>query len=226
MATFADMMTLLLCFFVLLLSFANQDAQKFQDMLGSIQGAFGVQFQRKQDTYAAFSPTKMERKGMKLDREQRQIIALMRQIKHMINPDPDLKKKSSVAADASGVLIRVQAGAMFNKGSAALKKDAQKLLDVVIAIMKQHNYELVVRGHTDDQKVKSKAFPSNWELSAARAAAALRYILEKGKLDATKLKAVGYADTQPLVPNNSPKNRALNRRVEFYFHKPTSEGSW
>ena len=62
------------------------------------------------------------------------------------------------------------------------------------------------------------AYPSNWELSAARAAAALRYIVERGQIPATRLRAVGYADTRPILPNDSPENRIRNRRIEFYYH--------
>lgn len=81
-----------------------------------------------------------------------------------------------------------------------------------------------MRGHTDDIPVRSAKYPSNWELSAARAAAALRYIVEKGGINPSRLKAVGYAGTRPLVPNTSEANRAINRRVEFYFHRPRVEG--
>ena len=98
------------------------------------------------------------------------------------------------------------------------------MLKHIIDILKKHNYKVVVRGHTDDLPIRSEIFPSNWELSAARAAATLRYLAGQG-ISPSRMKAVGYADTRPIVPNNTKDNRALNRRVEFYFHRPGVE-SW
>ncbi|MBT8764198.1 flagellar motor protein MotB [Desulfohalobiaceae bacterium Ax17] len=224
LATFADLMSLLLTFFVLLLSFANMDIQKFQDMLGSIKDAFGVQVQRKQADYIAFSPSQFERKDISLDQNARLLLGMVLRIKAMLDEDRVLKKNVDVTPDDQGVLIRVNSGLMFEPGSAKLKPEAAKVLERVIKILKEYNFDLIVRGHTDDRPVRSGKYPSNWELSAARAAAALRYIVEKGGINPSRLKAVGYADTRPLVPNNSESNRAINRRVEFYYHRPKVEG--
>ena len=224
LATFADLMSLLLTFFVLLLSFANMDIQKFQDMMGSIKEAFGVQVMRKQADYIAFSPSQYERKNVALDKDSRLLLGMILKIKAMIDQDQELKKNVDIAPDDEGVLIRVDSGMMFDPGSAELKPGAKKILDHVIKLLKEHNFDVIVRGHTDDIPVRSAKYPSNWELSAARAAAALRYIVEKGGINPSRLKAVGYAGTRPLVPNISEANRAINRRVEFYFHRPRVEG--
>ncbi|MDQ7032665.1 MAG: OmpA family protein [Desulfonauticus sp.] len=225
LATFADLMSLLLTFFVLLLSFSNQDVQKFKDMLGSIKEAFGVQIQRKEADYTAFSPTKFERKDIKIDQSVKQILGMVLQLKAMLEQNSNLKKYVHVSSDDNGILVRVSSGVMFDPGDAKIKPQAYPILDKVIKILKENNFDLVVRGHTDDRPVHSKKFPSNWELSAARAAAAARYIIEKGGINPARVKAVGYADTRPLVPNTSEANRALNRRVEFYFKRPEVE-SW
>lgn len=225
LATFADLMSLLLTFFVLLLSFSNQDVQKFRDMMGSIKDAFGVQIQRKQADYIAFSPTRYERKDIKLDKDTKVLLGMVLKLKAVLDEDEFLKKNVEVTSDDNGVLIRVGSGVMFDPGGAVLKPKAYPILNEVIKILKENNFDLVVRGHTDDRPVRSKKFPSNWELSAARAAAAVRYIIQKGGINPSRIKAVGYADTRPLVPNTSEANRALNRRVEFYFHRPQVE-SW
>lgn len=222
LATFADLMSLLLTFFVLLLSFSNQDIQKFKDMMGSIKDAFGVQVQRKQADYIAFSPSQFERKDIKLDQDTRLLLGMVLKLKSVLDENDLLKKNVDVTSDDNGVLIRVNSGVMFEPGSAVLKKEAYPILNEVIKFLKENNFDVIVRGHTDDTPVKGN-FPSNWELSAARAAAALRYIVEKGGINPSRLKAVGYANTRPLVPNTSESNRALNRRVEFYFHRPQVE---
>ncbi len=223
LATFADLMSLLLTFFVLLLSFSNQDVQKFRDMMGSIKDAFGVQVQRKQADYIAFSPSQFERKDIKIDQDTRMLLGMVLKLKAVLEENKLLKKNVDVTSDDNGVLIRVSSGVMFKPGSAVLKPEAYPVLNEVIKLLKENNFDVIVRGHTDDTPAGAN-FPSNWELSAARAAAALRYIVEKGGINPSRLKAVGYADTRPLVPNTSPSNRALNRRVEFYFHRPQVEG--
>ncbi len=220
LATFADLMSLLLTFFVLLLSFANTDVQKFKDMMGSIKDAFGVQVKRKQDVYIAFSPSRLERDDLPVTQKNREILGLSLAVQRALQNDESLKKNVDLTPSDSGLLMRVSSGVMFKPGSAVLRKEAFPVLDKVIKILAEHNFNLVVRGHTDDSLVDSSTYPSNWELSSARAAAAVRYILDHGSISPFRLKAVGYADTRPLLPNTSEENRKANRRVEFYFTNP------
>jgi chemotaxis protein MotB len=91
-------------------------------------------------------------------------------------------------------------------------------------IKKFENYKVAVEGHTDDLPIYYR-FPSNWELSTARASRVVRYFIEKG-IPPQRFKAVGYADTKPVVPNTSMENRAQNRRVEFVFSVETHEESY
>ncbi|WP_320172026.1 OmpA family protein [Maridesulfovibrio sp.] len=223
MATFADMVTLLLCFFVLLLSFANNDVAKFKELLGSIRDAFGVTVERREADNLALVPSDLKRKEIKMDSNDKRLLGLVLRIKALINEDDATRKSTGVKADQDGVLVSTDTASLFQPGTAQLKPGATKVLDKVISIMKDHNYNLVVRGHTDNQETPSRKYPTNWELSSARAASALRYIIEKGGIEPKRLKAVGYADTQPLVKNDTEENRRKNRRVEFYFHKPARD---
>ncbi len=223
-ATFADLMSLLLTFFVLLLSFANMDIQKFKDMMGSMKDAFGVQVKRKQADHIAYSPSKFERKEVKVDKDSQKVLGMVVKLKAMVKEDSELRKNVSISPEEQGVLMRVESGVMFSPGSAQLKPEAKKVMEDVISMLDEYNYSLIVRGHTDDKYVKSNKYPSNWELSAARAAAALRYIIRTGGIKSSRLKAVGYADTRPVVPNTTSENRAKNRRVEFYYYRPKVEG--
>jgi chemotaxis protein MotB len=118
--------------------------------------------------------------------------------------------------------MQVNNSVMFAPNSAVLKPEAAKILDGVTNILLNQKVDLVIRGHTDDTENGSGLYPSKWELSAARAAAALRYILAKGDgaIAATRLRAAGYADSRPLVPIIDEDSRAVNRRVEFYYHSP------
>ncbi len=218
LTTFSDLMSLLLTFFVLLLSFANMDIQKFQDMLGSIQGAFGVQTKRKEAEYVAFSPSKYESK-VKLTKEDKQVLGMVLSVKSSMS---DLTKTypMDITTEDNGVLIRIQSDALFKKGTAILLPSSKKVLDSIVKLLKKNDWMVAIRGHTDDREAKNSKYPSGWELSTARAAAVLRYILAKGKFNPRRFRAEGYADTLPIVPNISEKNREKNRRVEFYFYRP------
>lgn len=225
MATFADMVTLLLCFFVLLLSFASNDVQKFKELLGSLQDAFGVSVKRKAADYLALTPSKLERKEIKMDSDDKRLLGLVLRIKTVLNEKEANRVSTGVDAEKDGVVMRADSAQMFLPGSSQIRPSADKVLDSVITVLKDHNYNLVVRGHTSDVEPHSTRFPTNWELSSARAAAALEYIHKVGKIDSKRLKAVGYAETRPLVQNNSDANRAKNRRIEFFFHRPARD-SW
>lgn len=226
LATFADLMSLLLCFFVLLLSFAQQDVSKFRTLMGSIKEAFGVQIKREEAQYAAFSPEKFERKDVELNEDNKMLLGMVLQLKKIMVDDPDLKETVEITTDDKGVIMRVPNTSLFDKGTAQLRPNADKVLARIITFLKEHNFDLVVRGHTDDRFESSvDALPSNWELSSARAGAALRYLIEKGGIKPSRLKAVGYSDSQPLLPNNTDQNRFVNNRMEFYFHRPMVQ-SW
>ncbi len=223
MATFADMVTLLLCFFVLLLSFAEQSEEKYRDALGSIKGAFGVKELRAvSDDIAQFNTSKAAKEmSSKISHDERILLGVIMRIKSLLeDEDIKLKEGTGVTADRDGVVFSANSASMFEPGSADLAPSARNILDKVIKVLKDYKLNLVVRGHTDDRPVSTRKFPSNWELSAARAAVALNYILDKGGIEVSRAKAVGYADTRPAVPNDSEENRKKNQRVEFYLHMP------
>ncbi|WP_026167579.1 OmpA/MotB family protein [Desulfovibrio oxyclinae] len=223
MATFADMMTLLLCFFVLLLSFANQNVEKFRDALGSLKDAFGVQEVRaKSEDMAMFSTSKKAQKAIsRINQDERLLLGVIMRIKSLFEDDDgELKKGMGVTSDRDGVIFNTRASRLFEPNSSRLRSDAGDVLDKIIKLLKDYRLNLVVRGHTDDVPVTGGMYPSNWELSAARAAVALDYILKNGNFPINRAKAVGYADTRPAVPNDSKENRLKNQRVEFYLHMP------
>lgn len=221
MATFADMVTLLLCFFVLLLSFANQDIANFETLKGSMKDAFGVQFQDKSGKFMAFSESPHTESSLSA-KAKKDLQSLEVDIRAFITAGK-LQKLMTVNTDQNGVLVRVPTRAIFKPGTAEINPRAVGVLNKVASVMKKKDYNLVVRGHTDDMATKNNVYSSNWELSAARAASCLRYILKKTGISHSRVKAVGYAGTKPLVPNTSNRNRAVNRRVEFYYQPPTDK---
>jgi len=222
MATFADMVTLLLCFFVLLLSFTNTDVTNFKRMLGSIQEALGVQLEDSSALNTPYADASFkERRSV---RESREIVELGARLKQFIRAN-DLSHMARVSNDKSGVMLRFDNAALFDKGSVALTPMAQKALQVVIAGMENKEFNLIIRGHTDGALPESSVYHSNWELSAARAATCLRYILDHSDIPPNRMKAVGYASAKPLFPSTTEANKRQNRRVEF-FYVPAGRGKW
>lgn len=232
--TFGDLMSLLLTFFVLLLSFANTDLIKYKEALGSIKDAFGVsveepgEFEGKSPNPLALEvpapKTRVIKKEIidkvaaKTTQEQQQAVkSLAQDVKDAVAA-AKMDKAMDVAVEGGKVRVKAPDKIFFKSGKATLRKIAYRVLKRFGVILKKQNFDLVVEGHSDKIPIKgSKRFPSNWELSAARAAAVIRYFVDKHEIAPIRLKAVGYAFSRPIAPNKTRAGRAKNRRVEFVF---------
>jgi chemotaxis protein MotB len=217
MATFADMVTLLLCFFVLLLSFATMEITKFNKLKGSCAKSFGVQKEESKYLKAATAISPLE--GGSSQKKMDKVMGLDIKLREFVQ-DAKLKDEAKVTSYQNGVMLRVNNNLFFPPHSATLNTAAAPVLHKAIKILNDSNFVLLVRGHTDSTETKSKLYKSNWLLSSARSAACIRYILGHSDIQPKRLIAVGYADSKPIVPNNSEENRLINRRVEFYFSFP------
>ncbi len=225
MATFADLSMLLLTFFVLLLSFSNMDVKQFREMLGSVQDAFGVQKQIAGSVEAiASSPVELSmdqndgagfasKPGEQATDPNAEMMAKISQYVE----NQDLEDDVEIFSSPKGVVVRVKDGALYGSGSAELDENAKKVLDKISGIHGKFADSIQIEGHTDNSPMRSKKYPSNWELSTARAIAAMHYMSEEGGIDAGKIGVAGYADSKPLVPNDTAEGRNKNRRVEFVF---------
>jgi len=222
MCTFADLSTLLLTFFVLLLSFANLDLVKFQKMSGSIKDAFGY----KEENFGNYHPEMIARKTKQeteieqllLGGPKKKIKEMERKVRDLIQTKK-LEKDVETESNEKGIIIRVKDQAFFTGGGARLKRQGFPILDEVAKLLAGFPCQILVEGHTDNSPINTRKFPSNWELSAGRSIAVMRYLVEVGGLDPTRIGAAGYADMRPLHPNDSAKNREANRRVEFVCHR-------
>ncbi len=217
MVTFADLVTLLLTFFVLLLSFANTDEQMFNEMKGSVKDAFGVS----KESRGTFEKEKSESVSsrpeiIKLEKENNK---MLRDIRKLINK-LGLKGSSMMKLEKDGLKITIKGQALFAPGRTKINESVFVLLDEFKKQLdKYKGFTLVVEGHTDNIPIKSSLFPSNWELSSARAISVIRYFMEELDVKPKRLLAVGYADTKPIATNDTPEGRAENRRVEFRLKK-------
>ncbi len=146
--------------------------------------------------------------------------AIAQLLKRMLMADAVPQPATGISADDVGVLLRVNSSTTFRAGSAELTEMGKKIMNDVLEVLRKYNLYLVVRGHAEPGELtRGGPYASNWELSGARAAATVRYLVENG-VKATRLRAVAYADTRPLEPGLTPGSSTKNRRVEFYFHRP------
>lgn len=227
LATMGDLMSNLLVFFVLMLSFANTDRQIFRETMDSIQAALGIVDARSAQGFQpddlvewsqkAATPCESPRAdqaGRTPSMDQK----IMQQIQQAIARNA-LSRVVEAEAAERGVVLRVRGKALFKSDSDQLLPVAFVFLDEIIRIAQDFPYELSIEGHTDDTDVDTRHFPTSWHLSTARSIAVLQYMMERGRLDPSRIAVSGFGSTRPLVLNDSPENRAINRRVEFVFKR-------
>lgn len=230
MGTFADLCTLLLTFFVLLLTFASMDVQKFKEMLGSVRQAFGVQMDARGEyqpvkpltdpqplkKHAQVAPRPVPSQNMD-DQKAAEAARMARQIQKQADA-AGMGQTVDISSSSRGVRLRVKGQLLFEPGEAVVKDQAKKLLAGIGKVLKKFSFYLTVEGHSDNLPINTAKFPSNWELSSARASAVLRNLLANG-VPANRVTAVGYAANYPLATNATAEGRSKNRRVEFVFTK-------
>jgi chemotaxis protein MotB len=128
------------------------------------------------------------------------------------------QKKSliqNITHDAIGARVALASSSFFQSGSAKLKIDALSALDKVAEVLKSNDRKIIVEGHTDDTPISDSQFPSNWELAGTRASAVIRYLTKVHKIAPQRMVSISYGDQKPLVPNDTEENRAQNRRIEI-----------
>lgn len=231
--SYADFITLLFATFVVLYALSQTDIQNFKALEDSMKQAFsapsimqGSEGIMQDSSNALFdtsqadsmvSPLMMEYISQKYENES------MQEIQKEINQESktgDLEGVEAIETER-GLLIRFKDQYLFASGSAELSPKAKTKLDKVGAIIckKFVLHYMRIEGHTDSAPFKSNVYPSNWELSGARASSLIRYYIARFHFLPTLFTAIGFADTRPLVDNSSPANMAKNRRVEILILK-------
>lgn len=211
MATYSDMVTLLLCFFVLLFAMSSIDVQKFQAVVQSLNGSLGVldsgttvNMEPLINNFPNDSPTENNEEFKDLKAE---IEAFLE--------ENNLEGSILVEINERGLLIRFLDKVLFDSGKADLKPDAQQIILKVSELLKQTVNNIKIEGHTDNRPISTSRFPSNWELSSQRASNVLHYLEESCGIENTRLSTSGYADTRPVDTNETVEGRQNNRRVDI-----------
>jgi len=209
MLTYSDMVTLMLTFFVLLVSFSNMDEVKFGAAANSLKGALGVM--KNYPSPVQTRSISLSEAGEKFEKEVRENIGQLQEAAQKMGMEDQIQIKYT----GSGLLIRMGDKVMFDVGKAELKPMAYPLLDIIGDMIKDKSKEVLVSGHTDNVPINTPLYPSNWELSLARAMTVVKYMINQSDVPPEKLVPAGYAEYRPVAPNTTDENRQFNRRVEF-----------
>ncbi len=242
MATFADLMSLLMCFFVLMLAFSEMDAQKFKQLSGSMRNAFGVQsdikaMQMPKGTSLItkeFTPGKPQPTPLRSVR-QFTIQSNKNTLKWIDERDKDVRKikrtlqkeiqeKSvSVEVDGERIIIHIREKASFRSGAADLKPEFAPVVRKLGHLLGELKGEITVAGHTDDIPISTARFRSNWDLSASRAVSVAHELLGASSLEPSRFAVTGHADTKPVASNSHHEGRSKNRRVDITIVRSLEE---
>jgi chemotaxis protein MotB len=233
LVSYADFITLLFAFFVTLYSMSRVDGNKMGSAVESLQRALGsvmpIQMTQKepgvfpnQVVPINFSITPIQGKAYTVDAKA--LIKMAEEIKkgmEDISKEKPSKASSNIAhqikfiLEKRGLVIRVSDHIFFNSGEAFIRPDMEPILNVLAQTIEKIPNHIRIEGHTDTIPINTPRFPSNWELSTARATMIVRYLLDHFRFDPDRLSATGYAEFRPVDTNSTSEGRLQNRRVDF-----------
>lgn len=235
--SYADFITMLLALFIVLYAISQIDIAKMRDFTNSLNQSFtSVQLdtaQKKKILSAIFSTTTAKIKSIpikvnfqqqvdnlieKLKNAQEQTSTDMIQldnVKKLLQEELYAQKEINMIHSERGLVISLADRVLFDPGSAEIKQEAIPTLYKIAEILKPLPNSIRVEGHTDNQPINTAQYPSNWELSTARATSIVRLFIEKYSLSADKISAAGYGEFKPISTNTTPEGRQANRRVDI-----------
>jgi len=219
MVTFADLVMLLLTFFVLLLTMSSMDTKKLKDLMTHFKASTGV--------LELSGPGKVYNLGSFINKynstesllvvDQQHFLAKMKFVSNIKNKLKDLSNDITLSDDERGVALSFHGNILFDPGKTTLRKEAYPALDVIAEAIEECSNDILIMGHSDNTLIKADRYGSNWELSAYRGISVLDYFLREKGLLPSRFSVGGSGASKPIYPNTNKKNRSLNRRVEIIF---------
>ncbi|WAH36602.1 flagellar motor protein MotB [Alicyclobacillus dauci] len=233
--TYSDLITLLLVFFIIMYSMSTISQIRFQSLVKSLQAAM---HQSDQVPLNGMGKTALLMSGTqdngsqppnpnnysnpaeqtKANQQDQQQLNNLAQLAENYVTQHHLQNQVSIANESRGVQITMKDVALFDTGQAVLHPQAQKLIKGFIPLFKSLPNKILVEGYTDNQPITTAIYPSNWELSAARAMSVV-HVLSDGGIDPSRLSGTGYGQYNNVAPNNNKANMQLNRRVNIVILK-------
>jgi len=236
LVSYADFITLLFAFFVVMFAASNSDQKKAGQIAHAVQSAFSEMaiFDPRGKAVPLFDEAGMPSNATTVIGNANTPFAItefvengkskegarpsIRQLRSEL--EQQLKEELTnhnirMSEDGRGLTISLAEAGFFDAGSAVIQPKALAVIDRIAATLLPLNYGMRVEGHTDNTPIHTTQFPSNWELSTARATFLLQYLIANAHMPAPRLSAVGYGEYRPLAPNNTAEGRAANRRVDL-----------
>lgn len=214
LTTYSDLVTLLLAFFVLLFSISEVDAEKFRSIMSSFQGGTGV-FENDKPIEPMPELPEIPETDFENDDDLDSLKIYLDEYIDSLG----LGNMINVEIEERGIIIRFMDKVFFDSGSATIKGESYNILEAVAEILNKEefvNRQIKVEGHTDsDRIIRNNRFPTNWELSSARATNVLRYLVEFADIDGERVSSSGYSYYRNIAPNDTDENKAKNRRVDI-----------
>ena len=211
--TYGDVMSLLLCFFIVLHSYSTLELEKFNKAMSSLKGALGMMpYQQSAAPVpnVQMKPGKGERKSK--GKRSKAIAAL-----NNVISDNKLSGVIKVSETNNGIHITIGDPALFDTGKDEIKTIIFPVLEQIVEVINTGDENVRVEGHTDNVPIHNDRFKDNWELSIARAMSVIRYIRDQQVIDPRRLRPVGCGEFHPVASNDTQDGRALNRRVEIFI---------
>lgn len=235
LVSYADFITLLFAVFTTLYAMSQTDKKKVEEVMQSLQQSFGMVTAGAPSPKVNVIPSKpisvvpAIKPDISITQGTRRLSSTgqaktraeekdFRQIKSSIEAylvKQGAQNKVSLTITRRGLIVSLKEAGFFDSGQAHIKPEAYDLINTISEVMTQYNNPLRLEGHTDNVPISSAQYPSNWELSTARATNGLKYLLKHFDVDPDKISATGYAQFRPLADNATPEGRAKNRRVDL-----------
>ena len=197
--SYADFVTMLLALFMVMWALSGSNNEKINETNKHVEKLFNK------------DNTKIE----KLQSQTVETLSEQDIILNKLSKNETLKNETTLLKGDKGAIIRINDKMLFSAGSAIIKPDVLGTLDNIAAELKTLDNHIIIEGHTDSTPIKTTQFPSNWELSTARATNIISYLVTKKGLSPQKLSAVGYGEYMPIAPNTSFEGKSQNRRVDI-----------
>lgn len=235
--SYADFITMLLALFIVLYAVSQLDIAQMKNFSQSVKQSFSSFEGNKSSQVKAiskiFSTTSaniktkpieytlqeqvenLKKKLQEAEAKASNEMSDLERVKNMINEKLPTKSDINMVNSERGLVISLADTFLFDPGSANIKPEAASTLDKLSSILKTLPNSIRIEGHTDNTPIKTALYPSNWELSTARATSLVKLFVEKYKYSPNKLSAGGYGEFRPLSPNTTPEGRQANRRVDI-----------
>lgn len=216
LVSYADLLTLMFALFVVLYSAAKSDNKRLAQMSAAIHSGF------QQLSASGASPAASDSGGadpaLEDGRQQPSLVDLQRQLNAVLS-DELIRNDIQIRSTPDGVTVSLKEIGFFPSGETTVLPQAHTILAKIANVAAAQNVEIRIEGHTDSRPIHRVAYPSNWELSAARATSIASVVVNESKFDPSRLSVAGFAGYRPVASNETETGRALNRRVDLVIRE-------